>query len=201
MRIGTGEEGVALITVVIVLGSMALLAGGVSVLVMEGTKSANRQVSYRVSYASSVNGAERTEALINLVSVAGYEPEAPPNYGVQAGTDPDDCGAGIVSGEWPCLQAFGDYLRDNTSRPSGWTCSRNSPDIRFKAPDSGGDVRVDVCVVPASAGSLPGTGAGVEFAKTDGNIATDQSVFEVEVWATGSRDALAQVQGVARGIY
>lgn len=212
MREGS-ESGMALVTVLIFLGAMGLLMAGVYSLVFEGTRSANQNVSYQVSFSSSMSGTERLESLINRVAIPGYNPPAPPGYGVQA----DKCGgSGAVinnNGVWDSCQAFADYLRDQIDRghadaegdhyPSdpNKVCDQNRPDIRYTVPTSDGQVTVAICVQRAGAGSLPGSGSGVIFANAQGNVANSQSGFEVDVWASGSRSARSQLQGVARGIY
>ena len=194
---GRDEKGVALVTVLILLGAMALLMAGVYQLVSEGTRSAVQGSSYRVSYSSAVSGAQRLDSLIKRVSIPGFDPPAPAGYGVVV--DPTN-----GDGEWNSREDFGDYLRNDLTRNNGdgpIPCTQDNPDLRYTVPTPSGQVNVAMCVQRNGSGPLPGTGAGVIFANSQGNVASGQSGFEVDVWATGSRQALAQVQGVARGIH
>lgn len=191
------ESGVALVTVLILLGSMALLMAGVYQLVSEGTRSANEGISYRVSFSSAVSGGDRLDSLIDQATIPGFSPPAPPGYGVVVSSTSGD-------GQWNSRQAFADFLRNQLSRAGGdgpSPCTQNDPDIRYTVPAPSGQVTVVMCVRRSGASALPGSGSGVIFANASGNTADEQIGFEVDVWASGSRQALAQVQGVARGIH
>jgi len=191
------ESGVALVTVLILLGAMALLMAGVYQLVSEGTRSATEGISYRVSHSTAVSGGERLDSLIDRVSIVGFSPPAPPGYGVVVSSTNGD-------GQWNSRQDFADYLRNQISRNAGdgpIPCTQSNPDMRYTVPTPSGQVTVVMCVQRSGASALPGSGSGVIFANASGNTADDQIGFEVDVWASGSRQALAQVQGVARGIH
>ena len=205
------EAGVAMVTVMLVLGSIALLMSGVYSLVSEGTRSARDEVRLEVTRSVSLSGTERVEALIRRVSVAGFTPAAPDGYGVQAdkcdGTSTSNTGNGI----WDTCQAFADFMRDELSRAEGdgdhypgdpdLACDQDRPDIAYTVPTAEGDVDVAICVSRQAAGALPGSGAGYVFARAEGNLADSQSLFRVQVWATGPRGVLSQLEGVGRGIH
>lgn len=191
------ESGVALVTVLILLGAMALLMTGVYQLVSEGTHSAGEGVSYRVAHNVSVGGGDRLDALIDQVSIPGFSPPAPPGYGIVIDPTTGD-------GQWNSRQDFADYLRSQIPRNAGDgpnPCTQNNPDIAYTVPAPSGQVNVAMCVRRSAVSGPPGNASGVIFANSQGSIASDQIGFEVDVWATGSRQALAQVQGVARGIH
>lgn len=166
------EKGMALATVFIILASMAVLMSGVYYLIQGSTRSASQQISYQTARTSGESGLGQLASLIDRVAVSGFSPPAPPGYGVN-------------TSQWGSLQAFGDYVRNDTNRPAGWTCSQSSPDINYTVNTQEGTFTVDACVVRVSAGEISGSGKGLEFLRTSPGSANNESLLEVTVWVTG----------------
>lgn len=184
-----GQEGVALISVLVVLASMALLMTGVYSLVSESTRSAGKNVTYQTTRGLAESGMGQIGSLIRRVVLPNFDPAAPPGYGVQ----------------WN-RQAFGDYLRDQVDRAGAAgapnPCTQANPDIAYTANTTGGPVPVAACITRVSAGSIPGSGGGEIFARTSRGTADNQSMFEVTVWVDGpDNQVVAQRLATARGFH
>lgn len=185
------ERGVALITVLVVLASMALLMTGVFTLVRESTESASTNTRYQEAKGVGKAAMGQVASLINQVAVPGFQPPAPPGYGVQWNRDD-----------------FGKYVRDEMTRSSATAggapdpCSQSDPDISYTVQTNQGTVDVVACVERISAGGLSGSGTGQVFARTSQGTANNESLFEVTVWASGGNgEVRAQRQATIRGYY
>ncbi len=197
LPIGRTERGVALMAVLVVLASIALLSTGVFLLVSEGSRSAAQQVKFRITRSLSQSALEQSSGLIEALSIPGFSPAVPRGYGVAVGGED----------QWNSRQAFADYLRDQNERASGGTgqgpnpCTQAQPDLRYTVQSEVGQVTVTACVERVVTGPLRGSGAGVIFARSGGNLADQEGLFRVTVWATGPQVVRAQVEGIARGLY
>lgn len=184
-----GERGIALVVVLVVLASMALLMSGVYSLVSEGSRSARSHARLEAARSVAGNGLEQVEAVVESVAVPGQPVGMPGRY------------AGQV--QWATPDDFADYIRDEATRPAAQEpCNEGNPDIQFAMGGSGETVTVAACVVRRGAGGIPGTGAGAEFARSSGNVADQESLLQVTVWARGQRSGtVAQLEAVVRALY
>jgi len=188
VRMGN-EKGIALVTVFVILASMAVLMSGVYYLITGSTRSAARHTSFQSAQTSGESGLGQLASLIDRVAVSGFNPPAPPGYGVNVS-------------QWGSLQIFGDYIRDDADRPVGWTCSQASPDINYTVTTPEGSYAVDACVKRISAGGIAGSGKGLEFLRTSSGSADNESLFEVTVWVTGpDGEARSERQASIRAFY
>ncbi len=184
---GSGERGIALAVVLIVLASMAVLMSGVYYLISGSTRSANTHVSFQATRSTGESGLGQAASLIDRVAVTGFDPPAPSGYGVNLNV-------------WGNLQTFGDFIRGEANRPG--PCSQANPDISYAVTGQRGDMQVAACVTRVSAGSIAGSGGGMEFLRTSQGTADQESLFEVTVWVTGpDGETQAQRQASIRAFH
>lgn len=181
------ESGMALVTVIVVLASMALLISGVYTLVTEGSRSANYQIRFDTARAAGETGLGQVASLIDRISNPNFNPPAPEGYGVQ----------------WASRENFGDYLRGDNAvgggslrasdadAPTETECvNGEKTDIEFTANTEEGPVDVKACVIVRHEGGLSGSGQGQVFARTSPGTADRETLLEVTIWAQGSQDAV-----------
>lgn len=181
------QSGVALITVIVVLGSMALLLTGVYSLVFEGGKSGRGQVRYELTRDFGEGGIDQMDALIKWISRAGSGASAPSGMGYSNGWDRD---------------SFAAYLRGEADRSnfSGvGSCSQTTPDIEYTTHN--GEVRIAICVVEATSGSMAGQGTGVVHGRVSGGGKASESEVFLAIWAEGPEESIAQFRALGRTIY
>jgi hypothetical protein len=183
------ERGIVLVVVLVVLASIALLMSGVYSLISEGGRSARSHVQLGAVRSVAGNGLDQVEAVVESVAIPGQPVGLPGRY------------AGQV--QWAAPDDFADYVRGEASRPGAQDpCSEGNPDIQFDMAGSGETVTVAACAERMGAGSIPGTGAGAEFARSSGNVADQESLLRVRVWARGQRSGtVAQLEAVVRALY
>jgi len=184
------QQGMALITVLVVLASMALLMSGVYTLVSDNTRSAVDQVRYQAARGSGESGMGQLASLINRVAVPNFKPPAPPGYGVQ----------------WTSRQAFGDYIRGQAGRGGAAgapaPCEQDDPDIQYTVSAQQENFSVAACIDRVSAGAIAGTSGGMVFARTSKGTADSESLLEVTIWVTGARGEIhSQHQATMRAFH
>lgn len=189
------EGGVALVTVLVVLASIALLMSGVYSLVSEGTRSARENVHFQTTRSLSANGVKQAASVIDSVCRLGFFPDAPPGSGVNLGNKGQGPG-------WNSREQFAEYLRGSGERPddpnsSGkLECLQTNPDIYYQDPNTGIEVRA--CVHHRGKSTLAGSGAGPVFTKGAQGKEAIQNLFDITVWASGSAEVTGQYQAAAR---
>ena len=184
------ERGIALVVVLVVLASMALLMSGVYSLVSEGSRSARSHARLGAVRSVAGNGLDQLEAVVKSVAIPGQPVDLPARYSNQ------------LDAKWTA-EGFAAYVRGEQGRPAGaGDCTEGNPDIQFDMAGSGETVTVSACAVRRGAGSIPGTGSGAEFARSSGNVADQESLLQVTVWARGQRSGtVAQLEAVVRALY
>ncbi|KPV40627.1 hypothetical protein AN478_05510 [Thiohalorhabdus denitrificans] len=179
----SSERGVALVTVMVVLASLALLIAGVYSLVTEGTRSARDNVHFQSTRSLSNAGLQHAASVADSVCRLGFFPDAPAGAGVQ----------------WSSLADFASYLRGTETRSGGGgpdPCTQGNPDIQYQDPASG--IQVRACVYHREKGIVAGAGSGPVFTQGAKGKQAVQNLFEITVWAEGPREVLGQYQAAAR---
>lgn len=177
------EKGVALVTVLVVLASIALLMSGVYSLVSEGTRSARENVHFQTTRSLSDSGVKHAASVIDSVCRLGFFPDAPAGAGVQ----------------WADREAFAEYLRGTGSRADGGgpqPCTQSDPDIQYTDPGTG--IVVRACVHHRHKSTLAGSGGGPVFTQGTQGKEAIQNLFEITVWASGPEEIAGQYQAAAR---
>jgi type II secretory pathway pseudopilin PulG len=185
---------VALVTVLVVLASIAVLMAGVFSLVSEGTRSAREEVEFQTTRSLSAGGLQQSEHIIDAVCRLGFFPPAPSGAGVLVNATAND-------GQWNSRQDFGDYLRGSVTRADGDgpdPCTQANPDLQYQVNTSSGAIEVRACIFHRDKSSIAGTGSGPVFARTSQGLAAKQNLYELTVWASGPSELMGQYQAVAR---
>ncbi|MFP4560208.1 MAG: hypothetical protein ACLFRB_02710 [Thiohalorhabdus sp.] len=179
----SSERGVALVTVLVVLASIALLMAGVYSLVVEGTRSARDNIQFQSTRSLSDTGLEHAASVADSVCRLGFFPDAPEGAGVQ----------------WSSRTSFAEYLRGTETRSEGGgpePCTESDPDIRYEDPATGIEVRA--CVHHGDKSTLAGSGSGPVFTQGAQGKEAVQNLFEITVWAEGPQEVVGQYQAAAR---
>lgn len=183
----SGERGVALITVIIVLGTVAVLFAGASTIIQEGVRTSNKMVRFQTTQSVGETGIQNLDVLLKLLSQYGKGNNPTADFGYANGWNAAD---------------FAAFLRGELSnRPAGVPdpCNQENPDLSLQP--MGSEVTVTVCAERVSAGGLAGSGAGVVHGRVTGGAASNESLVQLTIWSKNQDGEITQWSATGRQVY